>query len=93
MAEQAELTAEQFVTATYLLTVLNKDPKNKATFVGQSRVDANGWLKMVWEKEGKKYYTISNMMEDLTDWDTYPVEDETLRYFYEEFDLANDSSK
>ena len=44
-------------------------------------------------KEGKKYYTISNMMEDLTDWDTYPVEDETLRYFYEEFDLANDASK
>ena len=69
MAEQAELTAEQFVTSTYLLTVLNKNPENKARFIGQSRVDTNGWLKMVWEKEGKKYYTISNMMEDLADWD------------------------
>jgi hypothetical protein len=73
----------QFVTNEYWDRRLQISNTDRATFVGQTGVDANGWYYMYWSKNGKVYHTCQNIcpFPELVDFSTYPVPDKTFREF------------
>jgi len=73
----------QFVTSEYWDNVLQVSDEDRATFVGQSGVDKNGWYFMYWQKSGKVYYTCQNInpFSEMVDHSTYPISEEVFQGF------------